>query len=425
MSILVTKLKAIVSSLKKRGIDDIVIVNVLKEYLQYTVLNFIYNNSEYSSLVMYGGSLLRICYELPRMSEDLDFQSAAEIELDDLKAKLVTYFKKDFNLDVEIKVIKRNHTKNMTNTLALKFDFLKELKVNVGWTKLKLRIDINIFPEAGDFATEVISPDPKDNYAFSVKTYHISTLMASKIAAVLQREERNIEGEASACKPRDIFDLIWYMRLKVIPDLAYLRAKGIKMENHLELFDELAKKVLQLEDRAFDKDLAKLFYNRAEFEDWYKNWRNLFVNLKNSYDIYRVKELEWIDYGTDISTEIKDIHYRFSTESDARAVWFTFRLTREFLNFIRISSENRVPKIESKINTKTIGRVKQPNERELEYIGLFYKKIINYLKRNDYIVIQKKITTKVIRSEGSNLDVSRQIFLDKGLLERARLEDLL
>ena len=46
---------------------------VLKEYIQILVLDFIYSNDKYKSLVFYGGTCLAHCYGLPRLSEDLDF----------------------------------------------------------------------------------------------------------------------------------------------------------------------------------------------------------------------------------------------------------------------------------------------------------------------------------------------------------------
>ena len=48
--------------------------NVLKEKLQLYVLNFIYNHSKYNDWIMYGGSALRICHGLDRMSVDLNFE---------------------------------------------------------------------------------------------------------------------------------------------------------------------------------------------------------------------------------------------------------------------------------------------------------------------------------------------------------------
>ena len=47
--------------------------NLLKEYLQIVVLDFIYSHPVYSQLLFYGGSALAHCFDLQRLSEDLDF----------------------------------------------------------------------------------------------------------------------------------------------------------------------------------------------------------------------------------------------------------------------------------------------------------------------------------------------------------------
>src|SRR3989338_2269727 len=69
--------------------------NVLKEELQHYVLNFIYHHSEYGQWVMYGGSALRICHNLDRMSVDLDFEithPCTEEFLATLKSGVEKYF---------------------------------------------------------------------------------------------------------------------------------------------------------------------------------------------------------------------------------------------------------------------------------------------------------------------------------------------
>ena len=47
--------------------------NIAKEYLQILALEFIYSHLTYKELVFYGGSALAHVYNLPRLSEDLDF----------------------------------------------------------------------------------------------------------------------------------------------------------------------------------------------------------------------------------------------------------------------------------------------------------------------------------------------------------------
>lgn len=46
--------------------------NLVKEYLQVLILSFLYSHEDYRNLVFYGGSSLRHCYGLPRLSEDLE-----------------------------------------------------------------------------------------------------------------------------------------------------------------------------------------------------------------------------------------------------------------------------------------------------------------------------------------------------------------
>ena len=65
--------------------------NKLKEYLHYFVLDFIYN-SEFKDMVFYGGSCLRIVYDLPRMSIDLDFEAEEGTDFNKFKESLKKYF---------------------------------------------------------------------------------------------------------------------------------------------------------------------------------------------------------------------------------------------------------------------------------------------------------------------------------------------
>ena len=80
-------LKPIVEEKKHLGVPNMVILNYLKEYIQYLVLYLIYNHSKFKKLVFKGGSCLSICYNLPRLSEDLDFDYAIKSLLLMLKEK--------------------------------------------------------------------------------------------------------------------------------------------------------------------------------------------------------------------------------------------------------------------------------------------------------------------------------------------------
>lgn len=440
MNILVEKLKNVVSTLRAQGTPDSAIINALKEELQYPVLDFVYNSKEYSHLIMYGGTLLRIAYALPRMSEDLDFQTAEKFDLEEFATALVSHFKTTYGVTVETKIKTERLTKTglaKTDFAYIKFPGIMEeigLQGHGIQTMLQIRFDINKFPRASDFSTEQISI-VRDTYAFSIKTYTISTLMASKIAAVLLRPKRGIGNEISDCKPRDIYDLIWYMGKKIIPDMDYLKAihlrgkKGMEAKNILELFDVLLKHVGNLDDKLFAHDLSRFFYNPLEFDDWHRNWRERFRMLRDSYEIYKVKKknnkpaLSEVRVWTDPSNNSTYFHFYFSTEEPLNGYTkFTCGLSEYWYIFtdFKIPTGNKKKEIENLIKSN-----KELTKLDYEYAGLFYEKIEDYLKRNDYILLQPELKTKLIRATADSLDVKTQVLLDRRLLLKEKFENLL
>lgn len=435
MNILTEKLKNVVNARRAQGTPDNVLINAIKEELQYPVLDFIYNNKEYSHLIMYGGTLLRIAYGFPRMSEDLDFQASKKFNLKKFTEKLASHFKTTYDVEVEIKIKTERLTD--TNFAYIKFPGLLEeigLKGYGIQTKLHLRFDINKFSQALDFSIEQISVT-KNTYAFSIKTYTISTLMASKIAAVLLRQKRGIGHEISDCKPRDIYDLMWYMEQKIIPDMDYLKAihsRGkMKMEANdvLELFDVLLRHVGRLDDKSFALDLRRFFYNPLEYDDWHRGWKERFRMLKDSYKIFKVKknnnkpDLLEVRVMTDFSSDNIYFHFHFSTEDPLnRKIKFICCLSEYWYIYadLKIQAGHRRKEIESFIKSD-----RKLSELDYEYAGLFYEKIEDYLKRNDYILLQSKLKTKLIRATADNLDVKTQILLDRRLLVKEKFENLM
>jgi predicted nucleotidyltransferase component of viral defense system len=419
MNLLLEKLKNIVEEQRAKGYSDIVIINSLKEYLQYAVLDFVYHNAKYSHLVMYGGTLLRICYDLERMSEDLDFQTSRPFPFEEFKEDIIQHFKGTYDLEIEVKTKAEKETG--TEVTFLKFNILPELGITGTWQKLKLRFDVNNFEKMDQFQTEVI-PKSKNNFTFAIRTYPISTLMASKIAAVLLRNQlRNIKGEITDHKPRDIYDLMWYMDKKIIPNLAYLKAKGIEVKNQRELFDTIALKVMNLADNLFQKDLGQFFYRQDMYDDWFRNWRERFITLRNSYEIHEIIELAWIRFGMDPMSENRYFHFVFKAKNE-QVVKFTFILASGWYLYAKKREVQREPKIEEKISEECRAEM---NTLDYQYIDTFYKKIARYLEKNDHIVLQSKIESKMIRYTADKLDTKSQILLDERLLESVNLEDLL
>ena len=61
-------------------------------------------------------------------------------------------------------------------------------------------------------------PQNHGQLSFVILTYNLSSLMASKIAAIFLRGTRGVGKAVYEEKGRDIYDLLWYMDKKVVPD---------------------------------------------------------------------------------------------------------------------------------------------------------------------------------------------------------------
>lgn len=226
--------------------------NLLKEYLQVLVLDFIYSHPQYSRLVFYGGSCLSHCFGLPRLSEDLDFVDLKKkVKIEALSEDLRTYFKKETDLDVRTAVQKFR--------IYLKFPLLHELEIAGPGESDLLFLKIEVFKEfdfCKRYKTE-ITPFFKYNKSILIKTFDLSTLMATKIRAVLHRkwEKTDKEGRTLAkVKGRDYFDLMWYLEKNVQPNINCIE----KIKEKKELKEKLLEIVTKIDAKSIQFDLEAL-----------------------------------------------------------------------------------------------------------------------------------------------------------------------
>ncbi len=249
------------------GLSAVFRRNLVKEYLQTLALVFIYSRKEYSGLIFYGGSALKHCHGLPRLSEDLDFLDArGEVSLARLAPAIKDYFSARRGLKIETKVQKFR--------VLLKFPVLFELGLaaypesDLLFLKLELYTDISLCRE---YRTEII-PLFEHGESALVKTFDLPTLMATKIRAVLNRrwEKTGKKGETlAAVKGRDYFDLMWYLQKGIEPNLACIE----NVSDKKELYARLISAVEKIDAAGIKYDLDALIADR-EYVD------NLAGNLK-------------------------------------------------------------------------------------------------------------------------------------------------
>lgn len=249
--------------------------NLLKQELQALVLNFIYSSEYNQSFLLKGGTCLRFCFDLPRLSEDLDFdiENHRHFSLGKLTTQLESYFKKDLQ-------IKNFYLKTAGNQrqVYLKFPLLDEIgliKTKSETNVLFLRIDLS--EALGKSYQKDISFKSVGIFSFIIHRYSLADLMSGKILALLQREVGK-KGEARV-KGRDYFDLIWFLERKVRPNFEYLKEIS-RFKSKKEIWRRLDEKVENLDLKVFKDDLLPLFADQEFVSQLVKNFKNLYQSLR-------------------------------------------------------------------------------------------------------------------------------------------------
>jgi len=401
------------------GLDAETRRNALKEELQYYVLNFICHHTEYKSWIMYGGSALRIIHGLDRMSVDLDFEishAVTEEFLEELKKEIEKHFLNTYGAGTDFMTAKITTGRG----LLLKFHVGEELSFGHSSKQVHVKIDLNHFV-ASETVTER-RPINRDQLSFVIITYNMSALMASKLAAIFLRGTRGVGEAVYQEKGRDIYDLLWYMGKKVVPDFDYLTAKGINAKDPRALFDKLTLQMNKVSDKNLEQDLEPLFVNKTFIKNWLKNWRESYLRLLDEYKINMVTTLEKIGVHQDFHTDNFSFVYWYKTE-EGRTARIIYTISDYWIDF----REGDLP---TKINEKIIQLVESEMKDQLsnklkQYITLFYEKTEKYFRKTNRIMLGNNIATKFIRMTADNFNPKEQIVLNKSTLLSCELDDLL
>ena len=422
-----------ISTILKRKLDDLAAYgsldaetrrNALKEELQFYVLNFIYHHTEYNSWIMYGGSSLRIIHGLDRMSVDLDFEISHAITekfLGELKKDVEDHFTNTYGAGADFLTVKITTGRG----LILKFHVGEELSSGHPSKQVYVKIDLNHFV-APKTVTER-RPINRDQLSFVIITYNMSSLMASKLAAIFLRGTRGVGEATYEEKGRDIYDLLWYMNKKVVPDFDYLIAKGIDAKDPRALFDKLTLQINKVSDKNLEQDLEPLFVDKTYIKNWLKNWRESYLRLLEEYKIRTIKELESVGIHQDFRTDTFSFVYWYNTE-DGGSVRIVYNLSEYWIIFgegnLQIETDK---KLEGKFDFRSNGVSSRPTPEDKlkQYATLFYQKTEKYFKKTNGVMLGDAIITKVIRMTADNLNQKEQIVLNKSALLSCELDDLL
>lgn len=246
---------------KNRAFPPAYIRNSLKETLQYYLLQYISQSPLAEDLIFKGGMCLRVFFDLPRLSEDLDFDwsGSAQFDTKALALSIKDYFAATFRIDtLETKIAGNYHT------LYVKFPVLDLIGLPLTPADSKiLFVRLDITPTAGSsFTTEPAIKSTRE-FSFILKRYSLPDLMANKIAAILTRD--NV---------RNYYDLIWFLEKGVIPNWIYLdELTGLSKE---KVIDEIHTKIVLINDSYLQTELGPYFSNSSFVQAFSKNLLKLY-----------------------------------------------------------------------------------------------------------------------------------------------------
>ncbi len=275
------ELEKILIEERARGSNDAYILNLLKEYLQVYVLYFIYTNSKYNkNLIFTGGTCLRHFYNLPRLSEDIDFDFKNNFSLDILLSDLEEYFKKRYRYN-EIKLT----LKQRGEQILLKFPVLHKLglaeedKSNLLFVKLDFLVN-----PSKHFNLETTS---KSIYGFNFAAIHydLPSLMAGKIHAILVRKRFKGADNTGVVKDRDYFDLLWFLKNSIRPNLKRLSemlGTNFSMNSLVKQLDLKVEETFRKHKSLLKSDLVPLISNPDFINIYVDNYYKEYLrNRKN------------------------------------------------------------------------------------------------------------------------------------------------
>lgn len=283
MTNLLTELHRVVTEGKNAGRSPDTLRVQLKEVLHYFVLDCIYN-SPYNVFVFYGGTCLRMLHDLPRLSEDIDFEVPEVTSLEKLPGLLSDYFQSSVPLTVRMKY---NSEGSIVRT-TLYFPVMYELGLSPHREEtLRVKVETHMVSEA---YRKELTPEftPKFRYgkSFVVRHYDLPTLFASKLAAVLHRGDRGFSvgqpSEHITYKGRDFFDLIWYMEQQVQPNLTMLALVDLP-QSIPEIFRDISGRIALMDVRGLYNDLLPLFPSQAFVKQFVATFKETFECLRKEH----------------------------------------------------------------------------------------------------------------------------------------------
>jgi predicted nucleotidyltransferase component of viral defense system len=232
--------------------------NILKEYLQYLVLNIVFSTEYSNKLVFLGGTAIRIIHNSTRFSEDLDFDNTGLSKTD--FGKISEIVKKQLELEgynVEIENIFKGAFHCYIKFPGLLFE--SELS---GHKQEKILIQLDAEPQKYTYRPEKYLLNKFGIFRY-LNIVPLNLLLSQKICACLTRKR---------AKGRDFFDVVYLMG-KTSPDYKFLKER-FDIKTKTELIAKLKEISGSLDFKKLAKDVEPFLFDPTQKDRVinFKNW---------------------------------------------------------------------------------------------------------------------------------------------------------
>lgn len=217
-------------------------------------------NKQYNQVfISTGGTRLRHCFDMNRLSEDLDFDLKTTIDIEEFKGALENYFIKDYLYSaLQISVQQKGWQ------ISLKYPVLKQLKLATKEESDLLYVKIDLSPVCSNHYQLLTTLKSIGHFNYLVIYYDLPSLMAGKLHAILRRNKFVGVENASAIKGRDYYDLLWFMEKKTTPNLDRLNdllEGSFSLKEVMAQVDVKVKEATSAKKRFLKQDLLPFINN--------------------------------------------------------------------------------------------------------------------------------------------------------------------
>jgi predicted nucleotidyltransferase component of viral defense system len=221
---------------------------ILREYLQYKILQAIFDSKHASKLAFLGGTALRIVHGNTRFSEDIDLDNfgLSWSEFEEVTDKVSRFLSLE-GFDVEIKNIEKG-----AYHCYLRFP---ELLYRQGLSPLpgeKILIQVDTTSQGFSYQTENFLLNKFDVFT-EIRVTPLDILLSQKLYTAVNRKRP---------KGRDFYD-ITFLVSRTKPNYAFLQMK-LDIENKNQLKKELQSRFADFDFKAIAQDVAPFLMNQNE-----------------------------------------------------------------------------------------------------------------------------------------------------------------